>query len=616
MNMKRIILNSFEGLLSCFLLLLAGCSPQAELTDSDILVGEPVEMRLQINAPLGSYAADRENVINRLRMVVFGSMSSPDAGKLILNKYYAQASAGDNLVEIITSGKRDIYLIVNEPLSGSGSVLDTYKNITTVADMRNLALTYRGAGSVEIYTPDEIPMFIKHIDQPIRVNSRNVISGAVERTMAKVTVKLNVKNSNFPTGKQAVVENLIIRNLPEKSYLIAQHYTHALVASEKQSVMATTPARGYNFSSTNTFYVPEYILNHPNGGAYIEITGYVAGDPYRKSKWIVKLGDAMDDAKAYGDRYDITRNRHYTFTGDVKSYGQMNDLAVKVSVLPWTTVDQDEGVGAFVGFTKAVRGNGKILTEDQTIIGSGNIYGEGDTVKFYCNTNVGGWYTVTRDKDKKMINRSTPTPQVTTSTEQYVTVVIPDVGTTLAQAYTVDFYHPTFATETTGSLRTFHFTQIDGFIPNSLLEAEGWAAPATGRKQGLEIAKRGNVARSEAAMAVDKRMSWGPSGVVTNVTPKDFGFGKSNTEYLQTLGSQYAAYLCKELGPEWYLPSEREIHFISLSSIRYFGPSYTIGWEYWASVSATRDHASCTGYGGVTLRRKSDSIFVRCVRDI
>lgn len=618
MNMKRIILNSFEGLLSCFLLLLAGCSPQAELTDSDILVGEPVEMRLQINAPLGSYAADRENVINRLRMVVFGSMSSPDAGKLILNKYYAQASAGDNLVEIITSGKRDIYLIVNEPLSGSGSVLDTYKNITTVADMRNLALTYRGAGSVEIYTPDEIPMFIKHIDQPIRVNSRNVISGAVERTMAKVTVKLNVKNSNFPTGKSVVIDNLIIRNLPEKSYLLARNYTSALVSSEKQNVKVTTPPSGYQFASANTFYVPEYILTNPAKGAYIEITGHVKDDPYRINTWKIQLGDAMDDAKMYGDRYDITRNRYYTFTGDVKSYGQMNDLAVKVNVLPWTTVNMDEESGRFVGFTKAVRANGQPLTEDLTLSfqKNGNIYAEGDSVKFYCTTNVGGWYTVIRDKNKKIIGRSPITPQVTTITEQYVTVKIPALGTTLEQSYTVDFYHPTFASETIGSLRTFRFTQVDGFIPNWKLEAYGWATPATGRKYGLEIAKKGNVLRTQVALASDPRVPWGPDGDIS-VNQLDFGFGKSNTETLQALGSTYAANLCEALGPEWYLPSQKEIYSILRSSVEFLGPSYSIDWWYWSSSSSDSDKTAwCTGTGGLTIGFRYQPYGVRCVRDI
>lgn len=621
MNMKKIILNSFGSGLLCLLLLLAGCSQDGELTgksDSDIIVGQPVEMRLQVGAPLGSYAVDKENTINRLRVVVFGSPGSPDAGKLILNKHYAKAPEGNKLVEIITSGKRDIYIIANEPLSGGGEVLGTYKNIATVTDVRNLALTYQGAGSVAIYTPDEIPMFIKHINQPILINSQNMIGGAVERTMAKVTVKLNIKNSNFPTGKQVVIDNLIIRNLPEKSYLLARNYTSALVSSEKQNVKVTTPPSGYQFASANTFYVPEYILTNPANGAYIEITGHVTDDPYRTNTWKIPLGDAMDDAKMYGDRYDITRNRYYTFTGDVKSYGQMNDLAVKVNVLPWTTVNMGEESGSFVGFTKAVLANGKGLTEDQMLSfqGGGNIYAEGDSIKFYCTTNVGGWYTVTRDKNKKIIGRSPITPQVTTTTEQYVTVKIPALGTTLEQAYTVDFYHPTFASETIGSLRTFRFTQVDGFIPNWKLEEYGWATPATGRKYGLEIAKRGNVLRTQVALADDPRMPWGPDGDIS-VNQLGFGFGKSNTEKLQALGSAYAANQCKALGPEWYLPSQKEIYSILMSSVEFLGPSYRIDWWYWSSSSSDFDKTAwCTGTGGTTTSFRYQTYAVRCVREI
>ncbi|MEG2756252.1 MAG: hypothetical protein RR931_06550, partial [Mucinivorans sp.] len=50
--------------------------------------GEPTSMLFHVEAPLSSYAPDFEQELARVRLVIFGSPTSPDAGKLLLNRYY------------------------------------------------------------------------------------------------------------------------------------------------------------------------------------------------------------------------------------------------------------------------------------------------------------------------------------------------------------------------------------------------------------------------------------------------------------------------------------------------------------------------------------------------
>lgn len=617
LNMKRLILNTRSGLwLLGLLLVLASCSKERPTDNTDIITGSPVEMRLQINTPSDSYAADPESDINRLRMVIFGSFGSPDAGRLILNKYYASAPEGNNLRELITSGKRDIYIIVNEPLSGGGTELDNYKNIATVSDVHSLSLIYQGANSVEIYSPKEIPMFKRQINQLIKPDSPNEISGEVERTMAKVTMKLNVLNSHFPTGKQVVIDNIIIRNLPEKSYLIAQNYTSALVTSEKQTARSTTPQAGYDVSLNNTFYVPEYIFNNPESGAYIEITGHINGEATKIGKWKVRLGDAMDDAKQYGDRYVITRNRHYTFVGDVQGYGEMDqELDVKVMVVQWNTVDQNENVGQYIYFDK-------VTNAGVTVAESGyNLHDEGTTtLKVSCITNIGGWHTVTRDVNGTIVHTGNPTSSVSTTTTQTVDITIPRIGElTYLQSYTVGIYHTTIAPESAGPVKSLDFTQFGGFIPNSVLTAAGWPAdklPA----HGLHIAKKGvKIPPDGKSVGSDLPMPW-KINQTTNTPGTAIGLGMGVSSTAAMYGPTHpAAQYCRDMGSGWFLPSFEEVKLIYYNQST-CGPSYMLGTEtvYWSSSQISTNQAYAwrimVNSGVVNQRTKIDELLIRCAK--
>lgn len=613
LNMRKKIITRSGFWLSCLTLLFMSCSQEQLTDDQGGAFGTPVEVRLQINTPQGSYSSDNENAINRLRLVVFSSLGSPDAGKLILNKYYATAPVGNSLREIIISGKRDIYIIVNEPLSGGGAELDSYKNIATAADIRNLSLVYQGAGSVGVYTPTEIPMFIKHTNQLIKPDMPNDIDGRVERTMAKVTMKLNVKNSNFPTGKHVVIDNMQIKNLPEKSYLIAQIYTDALVASEKQNVSVVATESGYDFSSNNTFYVPEYIFNNPDMGAYIEITGHLNDEPNKERSWTVNLGDAMDDAGRYGNQYHITRNRHYAFTGNVKGNGHTNDLSVKVNVLPWNTVTMDDATGRYVTFDK-VTDDGGI-----TIADGSDLDIQATAFKVVCNTSIGGWYVVTRDMNHAVVHKSMSTESVSAATSQTVRVTIPPFAGPI-QIYTVNIYHPTIAPESEAPVKSISFAQTDdnSVILNSVLLNAGWD-PNKLPLNGLQVAKRGNLLPSEIALTDDPKMQWSTVKEKTGITSKALGTGKNNYALLQALGRDYpVSQACKNLGAGWYLSSISELAIFASNKNR-LGDSYSfINDFYWSSMEDNAEYSWSLKFSSNLSAAyiKANTCRVRCIREI
>lgn len=597
------------------------CSKEQLSHDTQIATGNPVEMQLTVDTPMSSAVSNNETDINRLRVVVFGSTTAPDAGKLILNKFYSTAPAGNSFKDIITSGKRDIYIIVNEPLSGGGAQLDSYKNIATVGDIRNLSLIYDGAGAATVYSPSEIPMFVRHLDQQILIDSPNVISGTVERVMAKVSMKLNVKNSNFPSGKHVVVDNITIKNLPESSSWIGSDYVGALVNSEKQYIQVVTPEVGYDASSNNTFYVPEYIMANPDNGAYIEIKGHPNGEPNRVNTWKVKLGDAMDDTGIYGDKYNITRNRHYTFTGDIKTYGDMSDLAVKVTVLPWNTVNMDEEVGRYVAFSKVTNATGVDIAD-------GSYLNEmGETIKVSCTTNVGGWYVVMRNAKGDVVYTSTPTEAVTSSTEQTVDLVVPEVLHDEPTPHsTITIYHSLLANESISSVASLRFVQKNGIIPTSVLATVGWPEDKLPAK-GLQVAVMGNLQPGDTPVTDDPYMQVKTNqratiGVesVNQAYECVYGMGKSSTDAMMLSPIEHpAAVYCRAMGPDWYLPSYLELKLFYdyrelLGTPYSFKPS-----GYWSATEKDKAYGFGVGFlngARPTVVKNYDINRVRCVRDI
>ncbi|MEG1664319.1 MAG: hypothetical protein RR286_03320, partial [Mucinivorans sp.] len=323
--------------------------------------GEPTSMLFHVEAPLSSYAPDFEQELARVRLVIFGSPTSPDAGKLLLNRYYPTIPTNKTIQEIVTSGLRDIYLIVNEPLSPDGlTPLASFAGLRSAQDIRALELAYSGGALSQAtgapHRPTTIPMFTSYIGRELLVGNENLLGGQVCRTIAKMTLNIQYTYADLPAGR-ILFDSVVILGLPRWSSLIAQPYINAtssrLIRSEWQSLSNTSATPATTFSSSNTFYLPEFILSGKDTAPQMVVYAHLQGDAARVFKYVNPLGDGMNPTQSGSTTYNLTRNRHYTYNGRVVDYGDLG-LEVKVDVQPWGLVSITDNNGVRTQITKNI----------------------------------------------------------------------------------------------------------------------------------------------------------------------------------------------------------------------------------------------------------------------
>lgn len=171
----------------------------------------------------------------------------------------------------------------------------------------------------------------------------------------------------------------------------------------------------------------------------------------------------------------------------------------------------------------------------------------------------------------------------------------------------------------------------NGFIPNSVLSQsftssegilQGWPTN-TLPLRGLQLAKRGNKKLPHnMAGADDERLKWKTEQTMTTGTVLDIGFGNINTE-IMIISSVYpidhpAAKYCREMGPEWFLPS-RDEWLLIYNQLSTLGASYSFYTNhYWSSTGG--DATSCWyvyfSNGFTTVNAKTLVSRIRCVRYI
>lgn len=171
-----------------------------------------------------------------------------------------------------------------------------------------------------------------------------------------------------------------------------------------------------------------------------------------------------------------------------------------------------------------------------------------------------------------------------------------------------------------GGIATIRVKYGNGFIPNSVLRAQGWTTDLPDK--GLLLAKRGNFIGDEIAPPDDERLSWAPTSTVMIGTSSLVGTGLSNTNAivgaLGTAGAP-AAFRCQSIGTGWYLPSKEELE-IMYALRSYAGGSYGFGiGMYWSSTESADwrcYYRSFVPNSTMTDNPKSVITNTRCVRNI
>ena len=177
-----------------------------------------------------------------------------------------------------------------------------------------------------------------------------------------------------------------------------------------------------------------------------------------------------------------------------------------------------------------------------------------------------------------------------------------------------------------GTTQTITVKYDNGFIPSSILSANGWTTSLP--INGVQIAKKGNKLPSGTADANwdNELMQWASIAGTNVPAAQEQGYGKgvtNTTAIITALGvNAVAANKCRaSLGSEWYLFSQNELHTLQKTKT-YLGTSYLlVDNNYWSSTENSSDVTMALRVemmSGInnTPSTKNYSSYVRCVRNV
>jgi hypothetical protein len=318
-------------------LLYIGCSD--EISDSV----EPVEIQdatiyIQGFIPFAGETHTVENDIRRVRFVALASsQASESEGTLICNQLHANPQ--ETIKQIVRTGYRDIYLIVNEPLNNDYTEKDIFKNINSKADLEKIQLEYAR-------NPDFITMFKSYPNTYVQADGSTVVGEEVERVMAKVNFTLNYDYADL--SKRIIIDSVRMERLPKHSYLFSKPYVPPVTGDHFIKSENVVIDAGNSIASSESFtipelifYVPEYILSDTLHYAYLKIDGHIENTSTQVT-YLVRIGDGMNPIASGSERYDITRNREYIFVGQLKGYGGLMDVEADIKDWDPTDIDVDD----------------------------------------------------------------------------------------------------------------------------------------------------------------------------------------------------------------------------------------------------------------------------------
>lgn len=609
------------------ILLLAGCAKEDNMQSQGGL-----ETTLSLNvSSRANGLSDAESRVDNVRVASFIPANAATLpGRLEINGGKKDLPALGTITQTLRTGVRDIYLFANEDrVGGMTTELNAMQSLDEVKAIR-----------IPYVSPLTAPFMCSYVESAvdIKTDGNTPIDAKVVRTVSKVNLTLTYEwGAGHSLPEELTIKSVQVMHLPSFSYLISKAYdgnsymdSEVIADSDElANTLTGDPAKSKYVSKPLTIYIPEFLGATATNHAFLEIKGVITskgiGCTYR-----LPLSNSMNvDGSIGGNNYNIARNTEFTIAATIKSYGDGDGMNVKVTVLPWQTVNMDEDAGNYVVF-RAVTDH---ATSDVFHDGD-NLSDNGVTLEVRCVTNIGSWYTITRDINGVIINKSAPTAPASGNTSQFVLITIPALGAMAdGQKYTIDIYQSILAPESAGSLRSLNFTQnappIEGLIPSDFLKQMNWPE-ARLPKKGLQVAKMGNVLPSGIAKDPGDEMlaMWASISTSSSVgfpTPNDLGVGKDNYAKLNALDKAVyqVGHACDHLGPEWYVSSAKELEIIF--AYRYNLPTdYDLltTLRYWSSCESVANPSFYAFVYDPTKGKseefsyKTGNIPVRCVREL
>ena len=307
----------------------------------------------------------REDMMSKLRIIIFKSTSEGNESDFVLNKLInvSPEAISVEINEIVPIGYLNIYLIGNEP---DGNVLGL-DGLTNTSLLSTKLLDYTSSSGDWVS-----PLFVMYsVYKAVRVNidgsiahPKVYLSGGkytfpIERTVAKYTIHINCDFVNMD-NRVITIDSATVISMPLTPNLIPLVYTGANYFSSKrldastyiQSKWTGLDITGLETISTGiVFYMPEHYMRI-SGLSHYTYLRLVGSFPYPdgsigKLVYHIPLGNGLGDgiytvdyllehyATVDPNVLSITRNTHYTLELDIKGFGQREAVEVVVVVKPW-----------------------------------------------------------------------------------------------------------------------------------------------------------------------------------------------------------------------------------------------------------------------------------------
>lgn len=608
------------------ILIFAGCAKE-----DNMQIQSGSEATLLLNVPTRAVGAG-DDEITEVRIVSFVPQdASNGAGWMDVNGG-KKALEFNSITQTLKTGVRDVYVFANETVVGGLSA--KLNGMHSLTDLNAIKLPYSG--------PLAPPFLCSYVEPKLSIEQQGnpSVEAEVVRAVSMVNLTLNYEwGEGKSLPEELVIDQVQVKHLPKYSYLVGRSYDggdfiDSEILSGADLANQSTNQQDKYKSGELVIYIPEFIGASVGGYSFIEIIGHPKSNSGIKCKYEIPLGDGIESDPMTD--YDITRNTAFVINATINRYGETDNISIQANVVDWNEVNTAPEVGGIVKFEKAAFLSNDVGAVEESLARGGDVPISGGVLTLSYRTNVGGWYAITRDIDGNEVAKSQPTAAVTNPnelTQQSVTIPISPLDS-YDQEYTVSIHHSVYASNLSIPIDNFRFKQYGCFIPNSVLrngviiEGERVKWPEDKLPDyGLQIAKIGNVFAG-VAMDVDPELVWSTRHDAPVAPEGGLGFGKSNYAVLKTMDpTDYPiGQVCKDLGPEWYVPSVDELRLIYPYN-ETFSASYTFNNDgnnsiYWSSTDGSWLASIGVSFfldgngSGVYEMDKMATFRVRCVRNI
>ncbi|MDR1258218.1 MAG: hypothetical protein LBK65_02905 [Tannerellaceae bacterium] len=352
------------GLAYLCILLMATCAtgeysedPGTEIPPVDPFKEGSVPIKVPITRAVNDN--DPENRIESVRLVIIRQ------NVVTNNKMLGNLSSITNiqLTDIAPVGYVDLFVIVNElPVWNLGGI--QINDILSPNVLKNKVLSFN-SGYPVVNASHPIPMFRMYENLRIMLNGETLLNNvpvllsSVERLYAKVTFELNCTFADLDNGGDPIeIKHVLLKSMPKESYLAPAQYTKSSPSDFFDGgVLAMKADSNYTwnsnqFNSDFVCYIPEYLVSDISRYVYVSAVVNLTADETAEKEYKIAIGDGiakgndhmLGSTRLYSD-VRISRNTHYHFTGNIRSFdlSANQDIEIHPQIVAWgeAIVDYD-----------------------------------------------------------------------------------------------------------------------------------------------------------------------------------------------------------------------------------------------------------------------------------